>query len=73
MAFKAIFKKAFHFTKDRIEPRPNPWNGNQAENQRIVEAEVRVKPGLQPQVVEDWVKDTVLYKNGLTDRTIVEA
>lgn len=73
MAFKAIFKKAFHFTKDRIELKPNPWKGDQTEKHRIVDAEVRVKPGLQPQTAEDWVKDTLLYKNGVADRTIVEA
>ena len=73
MAFKAIFKRAYHFTKDRIEKKPNPYNGNVDENYRIVDAEIRIKPGLQPQFVEDWVKDTVLYKNGIVDRSIVEA
>jgi hypothetical protein len=69
MAVKAIFKKAYHFTKDRITDQKT---ADGVIPMRIVETEIRIKPGLQPQVVEDWVKDTLLYKNGVTDHLIVE-
>jgi hypothetical protein len=66
---KAIFKKAYHFTKDRLSEQ-NSIDG--VISTRIVEAEIRMKPGLQPQEAPDWVKDTSLFKCGVSDRMIIE-
>ena len=66
---KAIFKKAYHFTKDKIVQQQSI---DGVIPTRIVESEVRIKPGLAPQEAPDWVQDTPLFKCGLSDRMIVE-
>jgi hypothetical protein len=65
---KAIFKKAYHFTKDKIVEQ-NSIDG--VISARLVEAEVRIRPGFQPQDTPDWVGETPLFKCGLSDRLIV--
>lgn len=62
----AIFKKSFHFTKDKIE-----HSEKLGFAVRTVEAEVRVTASLNIQSAPDWIKETTLYKLGVKDKAII--
>jgi hypothetical protein len=66
---KAIFKKAYHFTQDRIVDEQTIEGSTKT---RMIDAEIRVRPGLQPQEAPDWIKDTTLFTDGVSSRLIVE-
>ncbi len=62
----AIFRKSFHFTEDKIE-----HTEALGFKVRTVVQETRIQGNVNIQFAPDWIKSTLLYKNGVKDRMIV--
>lgn len=63
----AIFRKAYHFTKDEIGK-----NKETGIVTRTVVEQVRIQPSQDYQQAPDWIKTTDLFKHGKKDKMIVE-
>lgn len=63
----AIFKKAYHFTKDDIAK-----NKETGIVTRTIVDQIRIQPSQTIQAAPDWIKATDLFKHGKKDKLIIE-